>query len=254
MKKVCVFALVAMMSISTFSINAYDVQSGDNALLSKVYDRIDKVYEQDHTKLIRFLDSLLTYQIRYSWDPQSAYFLEKIIEYSEGKLYRFTTSPSFICLQDRVQYDDTVTLWYLLKPLGAEWSLHAITGEDRVSDNDLVFTVGKRQVIRGLDEGMVWKKLAVKYASVIEARDARWVDQERLILSMPTGTALAQRPDLQVWDRVAMQVTIDNQTVLAKWIVHEIDAENTRIDFNHPQAWENIGAWYTINSFFKGCD
>lgn len=241
-------------SLSLSPLYAYDVQPWDNALLTTVYDRIDEVYEQDHTKLITFLDSMFFYELKFRNDAQSDYFLEKIKEYAHGKLYTFVESSKYICIDNRVQYSDAVTLNYSLQTTDGK-KVTLPLGQETMEEQNLalIFNAGKWQIVRGIDYDVLGKQSNKNYNVYLQTRDARWTTRPSLILSFPTVTVLEISPDVTVWDTLTINIAVDGTTQKRSGIVVAIDAETIDIDFNHPLAGKVIVGWYAIESFFKSC-
>lgn len=242
-----------MLSYSSLGFG-YDVQAWDNALLTKVYDRIDEVYVKDHTKLINFMDTVLTQELRFAKTDQSKYFFWKISEYIHGKLYTFVEASTFVCIQDRVQFGDSTTIQYVLQydlwfvDLAKEITL------DAPSQKSLLFNAGKWQIISWIDNSVLWKQEGKKYGVVVEPRQGRGNTQSSLIIDFPALEILEVYPHIDTDDRVQVSVVLDGKEMLVNWKVVSVSAETIAIDLNHPLAWETLLWVYTIESFFKQCN
>lgn len=253
MKKILILAVVILSSVG-WSLFAYNVQPWDNALLTTVYDRIDAVFVEDHTKLMTFLDSVFIYELRFKNDAQSWYFLEKIKEYIHGKLYTFVDSSKYICLDSRVQYGDSVTLNYTLQTTDGKKVTLPLGLETMQEENlALIFNAGKWQVIRGIDYDVLGKQSDKNYGVYLQPHDARWISRSWLILSLPTASVLQIAPNVAVWNTLTMSIEIGGVNQKRSGIVVSVDAETIAIDFNHVLVGEVIVGWYMIESFFKSC-
>lgn len=254
MKKYLIVTLLAVVSLASLPVLAYDVQPGDNALLTKVYDRIDEVYQEDHSKLVEFLDVVLWYELRSRPTDQSEYFLAKIKEYTHGKLYMFEDSSAYICINDRVQIGDALEVDYILTNDDGE-IINLPNGTIvTTATQKLGFNAWRGQLIQWFDHDMLWKQVWITYGVEIAPSGARGLSQQSMMLQLPTAWVLANYPQIVLWDRIAMNVTFDrSKTQTYKWLVIDIDAEMITVDFNHPLAWQRMLGTYTIDSLFKTC-
>lgn len=233
---------------------SYTVQPWDNALLTEVYDRIDEVYADDYTKLITFMDSIIWQEIRFAKSDQSKYFLSKIKEYIHWKLYKFIESPDFVCLPSRVQYWDSTTIDYILEYNKGFVDVLSANVSDTPSKKELLFNAWKWQVISWLDTAVLWKKQWKKYWVVIEPRYWRWNIQDSLFVNYPTPALLQQYPTLEVGNTVKILATNKNKEVVMYGTIIATNAETTRIDLNHPLAWETLLWVFSVQNIFKNCN
>jgi FKBP-type peptidyl-prolyl cis-trans isomerase 2 len=232
---------------------SYSVQPWDNALLTKIYDRIDEVYKNDHTKLLTFSDAVFSQELRFAKTDQSKYFFWKIKEYINGKLYSFVESPEFVCLQERVQYGDATTITYRLQ--FDKWFVQLPNGAitQTPSEKALLFNAGKWQVIAWIDQAVLWDISWKNYGVVVEPRQWRWNIQNSLIIEYPTALLIQKYQTIFIGDGVQLRLELDGIESQVVWRVLSIDAESTMIDLNHPLAWETLLGVYTIENVFKDC-
>ncbi len=259
---------VTFFTVLTFSIGAialfntpyaaasYSVQPWDNALLTKVYDRIDELLETNPDRLVRVYDSMHLLQMRYGSNPKSNYFLTKITDYLTERLYRATHAPTFVCLADRVQWSDTVTLQYRLST--DQWTLISLSSGDTVTEMPLsiVFNAWKGHMISWVDEAVYGMRVGAGKWVLLRHQEAYGPFYQSLLIELPRAVVaeLVTEP-VTVWSSVTMTVTDAENTdsVQLTGRVTSLNTETVTVDFNAPLAWESLQWILIVEGLFKHC-
>lgn len=252
MKKIVSLGIVLLATISF--VWAYSVQPWDNALLTKIYDRIDEVYSVDYTKLTR-LHELMDYLIlKYGTTEKNKYFFDKIADYTKERLFRAVTSSKFICLDEYIQEWDSVTIEYVLKV--EDGRTISLAKWEYTYENTLpiLFNAGKGQIIEGVDQSVMWEKKWDRYGVMIDENEAYGRHQWSLVMNFPRQEVENISPNAVVpWQRVFMELWIEWTSQRVQWFVKNVDAEQVTVDFNLPLAWKNLHWVISINAVFKDC-
>lgn len=242
--------------ISSLPVSAYNVQSGDNRLLTSIYNSIDKkIASGDHKEMIALYEMMDALSIRYSNNEKSMYFLNKMDEYLGERLFRATKASDFVCLASHVQQWDTVTLWYDLR--SDNWLLVSIAQEKNVYEQpiELVFNAGKQQIVRGVDQAVLGMSIASRKNIMLNASQAYGEWHEGYVEDFPRQVIepQAKNPLVAGQKFTATFINEDWAVVMKSWVIYSLDAETVRLDFNHPLASQAISGVIAVKGLFKKC-
>lgn len=252
MKKLFLMFFVFMLLVSTWF--AYDVQPWDNALLTKIYDRIDEKMITDHHDLLMLEDSMNYLMMKYWTTEKNRYFLEKIQEYLIERLYYATTSSTFVCLQENVQNNDTVTITYMLTT--EEWKTISLSKWEYTLEETapLLFNPGSGNLIEWIETSVLWMKVNERKWVDISYRNAYWSYAEALVIKLPRQLVeQISEHELAVDQRVHMSILIDGKLVKKEGFIKEIGTESVIVNFNKPLAWHDITGMIKLENLFKHC-
>lgn len=253
MKKLTLLLIASLLFIGSWF--AYEVQPWDNALLTKIYDRIDAKFVSSHNDLLAVEQSMDYIMLRYGTSDKNTYFLEKIQNYLREKLYRATDASVFVCLDAVVQNNDTVTISYSL--MTEEWITISLSkGEYTMMETtEILFNPGNWQLIEWINEEVLWLSEWKTTWVAISHRDAYgwYVDWLRIVLPRQAVEQISQDA-LVIDQRVHMNIELNWKTVKKEGFIKEIGTESVLVDFNEPLAWHWILWTITVESLFKNCN
>lgn len=259
MKRYCAWLLVAVLC-TIWSLSSFAAAfSPDNALLNKLYDKVDAMYATAPHRVLQAYHKLPYAKVLATKKPELAYYLEKIERYIHGKLFTFNEQPNFVCFSNYVQKGDTVEVDYTITEPSGELittTLASVAKEvgfpvDQI-ERRLVFNAWEKQVMNGMDQLVLWAPVDKRVAAVVEPKHAygTYMEAKRVTFSGKLA------PELQVaklHERVMMQVTVDDTQYMLIGTVVEKTAESATVDFNHPRAGETIILSLQVMNLFKAC-
>jgi FKBP-type peptidyl-prolyl cis-trans isomerase 2 len=233
--------------------------SPDNALLSKLYDKVDMMYETAPSRVLHAYHKLPIVKIAIKNNTELAYYLDKLEAYIHGKLFTFTEQPNFVCLDSYVQKNDTIEVDYTItQPDGVliTTTLESVAREMGIPvaqiEHRLAFNAWTNQVMPGMDKLVLGAKLHENKTALLEPRDAygSYNDDKRLtyIGNLPEEIQISE-----VGERVMMKVDVDGEEYVLIGIVVEKNDSSALVDFNHPRAWETIILSLEVMNLFKAC-
>lgn len=252
MKKTLLLLIIGLFF--TTPAFTYDIQPWDNALLTKIYDRIDEKMIADYDDMLVLEQSMDYLMLRYGNSEKNEYFLTKIHDYLRERLYRATSSSTFVCINEHTQNNDTVTISYnLTTEEGKNISLSK--GEYTLQETtDLLFNPGKWSVPEGVEEAVLWMKLYETTWVAISHRDAYGSHDWHLLIELPRQAVEEISPQtLEIDQRVTMNILVWWKTMKKEWFIKEITIESVLVDFNEPLAGHGLLWVITIEWLFKSC-
>lgn len=236
-------------------VSAYDVQAGDNSLLTKVYDWIDaKIADGEYKDMLALYDLIDYMEVKFGKNEKSAYFIEKIEEYLTERLFRANLASDFVCLPSYVQTGDTVTLWYDLRD--NDWLLVSLAKEKQVYEQPipLVFNVGKEQVVGAVEGAVLWMSLAERKWLIISPKQG-WGSTDRWLITWFSRAVVesAAKDPLYVWQRYNAVFERNWKIINTSWIIVSMDAEQVVIDLNGPLVNKTVSWVIAVKGLFKKC-
>ncbi len=252
MKKILLSLLVLPVFFWTWF--TYEVQQWDNTLLTKIYDQIDNKLVTHPQSLVLIDENMPQLQVKYWTSEKNTYFLTKIWDYIKERLYVWVDADSFVCLQEKVQNQDTVTISYNL--MTEEWiNISLSKWEYTLQDTTpLLFNPWSWSIIEGIEREVLWMKMSQRKGVRISHREAYWSEDTGLFVTLPRqAVENISETSLKIDQRVHMNIVINWVASKRQWFIKEIWTESVIIDFNRPLAGHWIIWLIQIDNLFKNC-
>ncbi|OVE75084.1 hypothetical protein BVX95_00285 [archaeon D22] len=102
----------------------------------------------------------------------------------------------------------------------------------KMSYGPITICVGERQIVKGLDDGLVDKEVGKDYTFEIEAENAFGKKDAKLIKLVPTSAFKEQK----IQPFVGLEINLDGQYGL----IRSVNGGRTLVDFNHPLSGKKV--------------
>lgn len=255
MNKIVIVILVAFVSAISSTTLAFEV---NNNLLNKLYEKVDAMYETNPERVMTAFKNLPRVKILTAKNPEVSYYLDKIATYIHGKLFTFTEQPNFVCRDNYVQKGDTVEIDYTIKDINGNLivtSLEEIAQEMwsvLEIQNPLGFNAWSKYVLPGINNTVYGTEIWKINGWFIPAKEAfgNYEDSKRVTFE---GTIPAEIQVSNIWGKVMMKVTIDNETFALIGVIIEKTDTTATVDFNHLHAGKDVVLSLEVLKLFKAC-